>query len=71
MKEFNSVLRLSNGGVPHFVVFLEKSSASVCWMGRSRVWRVFWPYATRPQISSDHKTLIDVYRRLVELYDAD
>jgi len=57
-------LRISRRGVPHIVV----SDHSVCWMGRNRVYRVFYPYGADPQSRKDFVDVAGVQEFLTNRY---
>ena len=36
--------RVSKRGVPHVVITKDSVTYSVCWFGKGRFWRIFYPY---------------------------
>lgn len=56
--------RVSARGVPHLVV---NECVSVCWFGRAKAFRVFWPYPGSQDKSSMLKDLNEV-AKLVETH---
>jgi len=60
--------RVSRRGVPHVIVDTEYQTFSVCWFGKSQIYRVFFPYPSwgHEVTRADFKTLEDVKRYLVQ-----
>ena len=57
-KRIGGDLKISNGGVPHLVLEKDGIPASVCYFGRSDVYRVFTTYMqfSSPQTKIDFNT---------------
>lgn len=59
--------RVSRSGVPHALVPIAGGRfASVCWFGRGKVWRLFWPYGAVRQRRLDY-TSPELLERAVRL----
>ena len=64
----SAYFRTSRKGVPHVVVDTEYQTFSVCWFGKSQIYKVFYPYPSWGQemTRADFETLEDVKRYLVQ-----
>lgn len=51
--------RFSKRGVPHLVVWFKDDLYSLCFFGKSKIWRLFHPYFSRggPQTKKDFFTI--------------
>lgn len=68
-QRLGGIFRTSLRGVPHVVLKINWRSASVCWMGKKKVWRIFYPYlnAFGDQKRYDCKNLTEVEEVLADL----
>lgn len=58
------MLRLSHRGVPYFTFSHDGMTKSVCWFGRRKVWRLFWPFASDTQEKMDFADSRDLLEHL-------
>ena len=53
-------LRTSMRGVPHLVIRQGSKAVSVCWFGRTRSYKIFWPYPSSSQRRVNARTPAEV-----------
>jgi len=62
-----SSLILSQKGTPHLVVDLYGTKYSVCYFGRDRKFRVFWPYPSYGYIQD--RCDIKIYKGVIQFFN--
>lgn len=60
----DKLLRWSSRGVPYFTFSHDGMTKSVCWFGRKKKWRLFWPFAHDPQEKMDFTDSRDLLEHL-------